>query len=209
MRLSEEEIILTVDQPYPARKIVKHAVEVLKGGGVICYPTDTTYGLGCDIFNKDAIERVYRLKRMTKQKPLSFICADLKDIAKYAQVSNYAYQTMRRLLPGPYTFVLLATKTVPKMMLTRRKTVGIRVPDNDICLQIVTELGHPIISTSAQVEDEEILSNPADIERKFGHGLDLIIDDGPLKSQPSSMVDLTTDAPAILREGSGDVSMFR
>jgi tRNA threonylcarbamoyl adenosine modification protein (Sua5/YciO/YrdC/YwlC family) len=198
-----------VDQPYPARKIVRQAVEILKAGGVISYPTDTTYGLGCDIFNKEAIERVYRLKRMTKHKPLSFICADLKDIAKYAQVSNYAYQVMRKLLPGPYTFVLLATKTVPKMMLTKRKTVGIRVPKNDICLSIVTELGHPIISTSAQVEDEEILSSSSDIERKFGHGLDLIIDDGTLVSQPSTMIELVSDVPVILREGSGDVSMFR
>jgi tRNA threonylcarbamoyl adenosine modification protein (Sua5/YciO/YrdC/YwlC family) len=209
LRLSEEDIILTVDAPYPARKIVRQAVEVLKAGGVIAYPTDTTYGLGCDIFNKEAIERVYRLKKMTKQKPLSFVCSDLKDIARYAQVSNYAYQVMRKLLPGAYTFVLLATKMVPKMMLTKRKTVGIRVPNNDICLSLVAELGHPIISTSAQVEDEEILSNPTDIERKFGHGLDLIIDNGPLVSQPSSMIDLTSDTPVILREGIGDTSMFR
>ncbi|MHB2021451.1 MAG: L-threonylcarbamoyladenylate synthase [Candidatus Xenobia bacterium] len=202
-------MVLTVDAPFPARKIVKRAVDVLKSGGVIVYPTDTTYGMGCDIFNKDAIERIYRLKKMTKHKPLSFICADLKDIAKYAQVSNYAYQVMRKLLPGPYTFVLQATKMVPKMMLTKRKTVGIRVPNNEICLSLAAELGHPIISTSAQVEDEEVLSNPWDIERKFGHGLDMIIDNGALMSQPSSLIDLTEDTPVILREGLGDVSMFR
>lgn len=200
---------ITVGDPYPARKAVNMAVDVLKKGGVIIYPTDTTYGIGCDIFNKEAIERVYRIKKMTKHKPLSFICADLKDISRYCQVTNYAYQVMRRLLPGPYTFILSATKTVPKLMITRRKTVGIRVPDNEICLEIVTALGNPIITTSANVEDEEIISEPDEIEEKFGGDVDLIIDQGPLPSKLSSVVDLIDDNPVVVREGVGDTAIFR
>jgi tRNA threonylcarbamoyl adenosine modification protein (Sua5/YciO/YrdC/YwlC family) len=200
---------ITVGDPYPPRKAVNMAVDVLKKGGVIIYPTDTTYGIGCDIFNKEAIERVYRIKRMTKHKPLSFICADLKDISRYAQVSNYAYQTMRRLLPGPYTFILSATKTVPKLMITKRKTVGIRVPNNEICLDIVSSLGNPIITTSANIEDEEIISEPEEIEEAFGSEVDLIIDQGALPTRLSSIVDLIDDNPVVVREGLGDVSMFR
>ena len=184
------------------------AIDVLKKGGVLIYPTDTTYGIGCDLFNKDAIERVYRIKKMAKQKPLSFICADLKDISRYAQVTNYAYQTMRRLLPGPYTFILNATKTVPKLMITKRKTVGIRVPDNEICLDIVAGLGHPIVTTSANIEDEDIISEPEDIDERFGDDVDLFIDVGPLPVQLSSVIDLIDDSPVVVREGLGDVSMF-
>lgn len=200
---------ITIDDPYPARKAVNMAIDVLKKGGVIIYPTDTTYGIGCDLFNKDAIERVYRIKKMVKQKPLSFICADLKDISRYAQVTNYAYQTMRRLLPGPYTFILNATKMVPKLMITKRKTVGIRVPDNDICLQIVNGLGNPVITTSANVEDEDVISDPEEIEEKFGADVDLIIDIGPLPTKLSSVIDLINDNPVVVREGVGDVEMFR
>lgn len=200
---------ITIDDPYPARKAVSMAIEALKRGGVIIYPTDTTYGIGCDIFNKDAIERVYRIKKMAKQKPLSFICADLRDISRYAQVTNYAYQTMRRLLPGPYTFILNATKTVPKLMITKRKTVGIRMPANDICLAIASGLGNPLITTSANVEDEDVISEPEEIEEEFGDQVDLIIDTGPLPSLLSSVVNLIDDRPVVVREGVGDVEMFR
>jgi len=202
-------VIPVGDEGYPVRKAAERAVRVLRDGGVIVYPTDTTYGIGCDLFNKDAIERVYRIKRMQKQKPLSFICADLKDISKYAMVSNYAYQQMRRLLPGPYTFILPATRIVPRMMISKRKTVGIRVPDNDLCLLIVAGLEHPIITTSASVEEEEAASDPEQIEAKFGADVDLILDAGPLKSQLSSVIDLVEDNPVVVREGAGDVSIFR
>lgn len=199
---------ITVDDPYPVRKAVNMAVDVLKRGGVIIYPTDTTYGIGCDLFNKDAIERVYRIKKMTKHKPLSFICADLKDLSHYAQVTNYAYQTMRRLLPGPYTFILNATKMVPKLMITRRKTVGIRVPNNEICLDIVATLGNPIVTTSVNVQDGEVVSDPEEIEEQFGSDVDLIIDTGALPTHLSSIIDLIDDNPVVVREGVGDTSMF-
>jgi len=180
----------------------------LKAQGVIAYPTDTVYGFGCSLYNKKGIERIYLIKGSEKDRPFSFICADLKDISLYAKVSNYAYKTMRRLLPGPYTFILEGTKLVPKIMLTRRKTAGIRVPYNPICLAIVKELGHPIISTSATLPGGELLYDPAEIDSRLGSTLDLVIDGGILVSEPSSVIDLTDDRPKVLRKGKGDVSFF-
>jgi tRNA threonylcarbamoyl adenosine modification protein (Sua5/YciO/YrdC/YwlC family) len=201
-------MIVEIDAENPQQKTIRRVVEVIKDGGLIAYPTDTIYGIGCDIFNKSSIEKVYQIKKMPRYKPLSFICADLKDISRYAQVSNTAYKVMKRLIPGPYTFILAATRVVPKIMLTRRRTVGIRVPDNRICLSIVEELGNPIISTSASVTEDELMSDPLDIETKFGHSLALVIDGGVLVSEPSSMIDLTETSPRVVREGKGDVSMF-
>jgi tRNA threonylcarbamoyl adenosine modification protein (Sua5/YciO/YrdC/YwlC family) len=201
-------MLLTIDTENPPRKVIRRALDILRQGGVIAYPTDTVYGIGCDIFDKKAIERIYQIKRIHKHKPLSFICSDLKDISQYAQVSNSAYRIMKRLLPGPYTFVLQATRLVPRIMLTNRKTVGIRVPDNEICREMVSQFGHPIISTSASFSDEEVLSDPYEIEKNFGHALDLIIDGGILKSEPSSIVSLIEDPPVVIRAGKGDVSIF-
>ncbi|UCG11400.1 MAG: threonylcarbamoyl-AMP synthase [Deltaproteobacteria bacterium] len=201
-------MILEINSQNPQKRLVRRAVEILLDGGIIAYPTDTYYGIGCDIFNKNAIERVYQLKRRPKQKPFSFICSDLKNISQYAQVTNYAYKTMKRLLPGPYTFILEGSRLVPKIMLTKRKTAGIRVPDHAICLEMVRELGHPIISTSATTPDGVILESLVAIEESLGHALDLIIDGGPIVSKPSSVVSLIDDVPEIIREGQGDVSLF-
>jgi tRNA threonylcarbamoyl adenosine modification protein (Sua5/YciO/YrdC/YwlC family) len=176
---------------------------------VIICPTDTTYGIGCDLFNKKAVERVYRIKEAEPDKPLSFICADLKDLSRYAVgVSNYAYQTMRRLFPGPYTFVLRASKMVPKIMRSRQKTVGIRIPDNKICLSIVRELGHPVVSTSVAPSRDEVLSDPKEIHARFGKLVDLVIDGGVLLSDLSSVVDLSGEVPVVIREGKGNVRFF-
>lgn len=201
-------MLIELDPVNPPSRTIKQIVEILKSGGLIAYPTDTLYGIGCDIFNKSSIEKIYQIKRMPRYKPLSFICADLKDISKYAQVSNSAYKIMKRLIPGPYTFILRATRMVPKIMLTRRRTVGIRVPDNDICLAVVQELGNPIISTSASVSEDEIMSDPIEIDNKFGNSLDMVIDGGVLVSEPSSMIDLTEDIPQIIRKGKGDLSLI-
>ncbi|MFH0803014.1 MAG: L-threonylcarbamoyladenylate synthase [bacterium] len=201
-------MILSVDTHEPELKLVRRAVEILRRGGIIAYPTDTVYGIGCDLFNKKAIERVYQIKRIPKYKQLSFICSDLKEISRYAQVGNFAYRMMKHLLPGPYTFLLAATRIVPKMMLTKRRTVGIRVPNNEIVLSIVRELGNPIISTSASLYKDEILSDPEEIGKNFGPSLDLIIDGGKLVSELSSVVDLSGEPPIIIREGKGDISLF-
>ena len=201
-------MILEINPHNPQKRLIRRAVEILLNGGVIAYPTDTYYGIGCDIFNKNAIARVYQLKRRPKHKPFSFICSDFKNISQYAQVTNYAFKTMKRLLPGPYTFILQGSRLVPKIMLTKRKTAGIRVPDNAICLAMVQELGHPVLSTSATGPDGIILESLIEIEERLGHALDLIIDGGPVPSKPSSVVSLIDDSPEIIREGQGDVSIF-
>jgi len=127
----------------PQERLLFKVTDILKRGGIIAYPTDTYYGIGCDIMNKKAIEKIYQLKQRDKSKPFSFICSDLKNISRYAKVSNYAYKTMKRLLPGPYTFILEGSRLVPKIMLTKRKSTGIRVPKNNICITLVKELGNP------------------------------------------------------------------
>ncbi len=202
-------MIITINPKNPQRRLIRRVVEVLQGGGVIGYPTDTIYGVGCDLFNQEAIRKIHRLKKLEGKKPLSFICSDLKDISRYAYVSNYAYKMMKRLLPGPYTFVLKATKVVPKIAMTRQNTVGIRIPDNKICLALVKELGHPIISTSVYKPDEGLFNEPAEIEERFGKQLDLVIDGGVIVAEHSSIVDLTGDSPKVIREGKGDVSLFQ
>jgi tRNA threonylcarbamoyl adenosine modification protein (Sua5/YciO/YrdC/YwlC family) len=190
----------------PQMRLIKKAVEVLRDGGVIIYPTDTVYGLGCDLFNKRGIEKIYEIKRRNKKQPFSFVCADLKDISRYARVSDYAYKTMKRLLPGPYTFILEASRLVPKIILPKRQTTGIRVPDNRICLALVRELGQPIISTSVKTEDGDILSEPYQIREKFGHCVDLVIDGGILVPEQSSVISLVDDMIEVIRVGKGDVS---
>jgi tRNA threonylcarbamoyl adenosine modification protein (Sua5/YciO/YrdC/YwlC family) len=164
--------------------------------------------VGCDLFNQEAIRKIHRLKKMEGKKPLSFICSDLKDISRYAHVSNYAYKMMKRLLPGPYTFVLTATKLVPKIAMTKQNTVGIRIPDNKICLSLVRELGHPIISTSVYKPDEGLYNDPAEIEERFARQLDLVIDGGVIVAEHSSIIDLTDEFPQVIRKGKGDVSLF-
>jgi len=192
----------------PQERLIKKVVDILKRGGIIAYPTDTFYGIGCDIMNKKSIEKIYQLKQRKKIKPFSFICSGLKHISDYAKVSNYAYKTMKRLLPGPYTFVLEGSKLVPKIMLTNRKTAGIRVPDNQICLALVEALGNPIITTSAALPDGTILYDPSLIHDSFLHTIDVVIDGGAVPGYPSSVISLINDSPEIIRKGLGDVSIF-
>ncbi len=202
-------MVLVINPKNPQPRLIRKVVAVLEGGGVIGYPTDTIYGVGCDLFNPDAIRKIHRLKKLEGKKPLSFICSDLKDISHYAYVSNYAYKMMKRLLPGAYTFVLKATKLVPKIAMTKQNTVGIRIPDNKICLALVKELGHPIISTSVYKPDEGLYNDPTEIEERFGKQLDLVINGGVIVPEHSSIVDLTDDSPKVIRKGKGDVSLFR
>jgi tRNA threonylcarbamoyl adenosine modification protein (Sua5/YciO/YrdC/YwlC family) len=201
-------MIYRINPQNPQKRLIAKAVDILKTGGVIAYPTDTIYGFGCDILNKKAIQRIYQIKKRDLSKPFSFICSDLKNISEYAQVTDYAYKTMKRLLPGPYTFILPGTKLVPKIMLTKRKTVGIRVPNNNICLAIVEALGHPIISTSIGWSGREVLSDPQQIEETFGSQIELTIDGGILPNQPSSIISLLDDLPEVIRAGQGEVGQF-
>jgi tRNA threonylcarbamoyl adenosine modification protein (Sua5/YciO/YrdC/YwlC family) len=198
-------MLLEINPHNPQPRLIAQAVEALNKGGVVAYPTDTTYGIGCSILNKRGIERIYSIKQREKKKPFSFICADLSDIARYAKVSNYAFKIMKRLLPGPYTFVLDATSIVPDLLLTKQKTVGIRIPANRICLAVVKQLGHPIVTTSANLSGEEPIGDPLLVERSLGPLLDLTIDGGILTAEVSSVVSLIGDVPLVLRKGVGDV----
>ncbi len=201
-------MLLKVNPENPQPRMISKVVDILKKGGIIAYPTDTFYGIGCDIMNKKAIERVYQLKNRNKNQPFSFICSDLKHISEYAKVSNVAYRNMKRMLPGPYTLILPGSKMVPKMMLTKRKTAGIRVPDHNIPLTIARALGHPILSTSATDSEGEVFADPSFINDYFDTHLDAVIDGGAVPGIPSSVIDLLDDEPEIIRHGAGDISMF-
>ncbi|MDW7679658.1 MAG: L-threonylcarbamoyladenylate synthase [bacterium] len=203
-------MIYQINPDNPQERLISKVVDELHQGGVIAYPTDTVYGIGCDIFDKKAIDRIRFIKGKAHKSPLSFICPDLKDISKYAMVSNRAYKVMRHLLPGPYTFILKATRLVPKLMVSKRKSVGIRVPNNNICLALLQELGHPIVSTSASFGEYDIFTDPQEIDIRLGHQLNVIIDGGELGHSASSVIDLTDDDNfQILRVGKGDVTMFQ
>jgi len=201
-------MILKINPVNPQPRLIRKVVVVLQRGGCIAYPTDTIYGLGCDLYQKEALQRIRNLKKHHKNKRLSIICADLKDISKYAHVPNYAFRIMRQRIPGAYTFILEATKLVPKTMLTNQKTVGIRVPDNKISLAIVQELGHPIITTSVRKPDERLYNDPEEIDKMFGKSLGLVIDGERIVADHSSIIDLTGDQPSVLRKGKGDVSFI-
>ena len=201
--------LLEINPYNPQPRLIGQVVEVLRRGGVICYPTDTMYGVGCDIFNQKAVKRVFQLKKRPKHKPFSFMCSSLKNISEYAHVGNTAYRLMRKNLPGPYTLVLPGSKMVPKIMLTKQKTVGIRVPDHPICLAIIEELGNPILNTSAVMDEHaEPVIDGLDVDAVFGKQVDLIIDGGEVYPNPSTVVSLISDQPELLRKGKGDLSPF-
>ena len=192
----------------PQMRYINKAIDVLKDGGVIIYPTDTVYGFGCDIFNRDALERVFAIKQDSGTKLFSFVIPNLKDISKYAKVSDYAYKSMKHLLPGPYTFILPAAREVPKKLWSKRETVGIRIPKHNVALTLTKELGNPIISTSVTNRKGEILYDPLEIKMVFNSQVDLMLASGNLQGEPSSIIDLSTDSPEIIRQGAGDVSYF-
>jgi tRNA threonylcarbamoyl adenosine modification protein (Sua5/YciO/YrdC/YwlC family) len=199
-------VILTINPDNPQERLIRQVCDSLGRGGVIGYPTDTTYGLGCDIFSRQAIRTIYQIKHRDARKPFSFICADLSDAARYAHVSNFAYRIMKRHLPGPYTFVLEATRVVPDILVTRQKTVGIRIPADPIALAIVRLLGHPLVTTSANLSGEKPLHDPLEIAEQLGRQLDLVIDGGIRLGNPSTVISLLGDSVEVLREGAGDTS---
>ena len=201
-------ILLAMNTQNPPTRNVKRAVEELKSGGIIVYPTDTTYAFGCDLFDKHAVEKILSIKRMPKDKLLSLICPDLKTVSQYGYVSNQSYKLMKRCLPGPYTFVLKATQLVPRIMMTRQKTIGVRMPQDNIALAIVAELGHPMITASVALPGEEAMSEPYEINARLGHVVEVVIDAGIILPNPSSIVDLSVEPPVIIREGKGDIAFI-
>jgi tRNA threonylcarbamoyl adenosine modification protein (Sua5/YciO/YrdC/YwlC family) len=190
----------------PQERIIRQVVNVLKQGGIIIYPTDTIYGLGCDIYQHKAVERICRIKNVQPEKAnLSFICYDLSDLSQYArQLDTPVYRTLKQHLPGPYTFILQASKEVPKILKTKKDTVGIRVPDNRVARCIVKELNNPILSASLPGDFVEDYTDPEIINEKFGKQVDLVIDTGIGGMIPSTIVDFTKPEPEVLRLGAGE-----
>src|SRR5580700_9161124 len=201
-------MLLSINPDHPEPRKIRRAVDALEEGGVIAYPTDTVYGLGCDLTSKHAIERLYAIKGMERSHPLAFVCPDLSDIAKYALVDNQVYRLLRRFLPGPYTFILPATLEVPKLVQTSRKNVGIRVPACEATRTLARELGRPIISTTAARPGEEPLVDPHEIASQFRE-LAMVLDAGAGGLLPTTVIDLTTSPPEVVREGAGAVDEFR
>ena len=194
----------------PQRRSIEQITSALQGGAVMLYPTDTVYAIGCDLSNKSAIQKVRRIKQLSNDKPLTFLCSSLSNIAQYAQVSDRAYRIMKHLIPGPYTFLLPATKLVPKLVMSpKRKTTGIRVPDRLICQELLQALGNPIVSSSAHLADEEgdfptIGVEKARLFDDLDNLVDIIIDDS---TEPgfdvSTIIDFTTEEPQVVRQGKG------
>lgn len=189
----------------PQLRNINTVTETLSKGGVIIYPTDTIYGLGCDIYDHNAVERICRIKNINPAKAqFSFICHDLSDMSQFTKsISTPLYRMLKSYLPGPYTFILPASKQVPKILKTRKNTVGLRIPDNLIARTIVKTLGHPILSTSLPGEMVEEYTDPETIEHKFGKLVDIVVDGGPGNMVPSTVIDCTGESPVLVRAGAG------
>lgn len=199
-------MIFVINEDNPQPRLIKKTVEVLQEGGVIVFPTDTVYAYGCDVKDKRAIERIYWLKKMDRHKPLSFIFTEISQVNNYARnISDDAYKIMKKALPGPYTFIFRASKLVPKIVVTNQKTVGVRIPDNNIALDIVRALGRPLIATSVNNLSGDYIVEPRDLEKVYKNEVDLVIDSGPRISSPSTVVDMTGDVINVIREGKGEI----
>ncbi len=194
-----------IDLVHPHKRLLLHAVNVIRNGGLIVYPTDTIYGLGVDLFNKEAMARIFKIKKTSRSKLLSFICPDLAAVAEWAFVPTSVYRVMRRVTPGPYTFILRASKDVPKILLQKRPTVGVRIPDSAVAIGLVRELGRPLLSTSVPQGEDDFSTDPDEIAETFKHDIDLILDAGVLTNLPSTIVDFSGPHPAIIRQGAGAV----
>ena len=200
-------MIIHVYENNPQLRAINKAVEILQSGGLVVYPTDTIYGLGCDLHNKKALEKIFRIKEMDEKSPLSLISPDLSEVSRYAKVSNQAYRVMNKCLPGPFTFLLPAMKEVNRYMLYKRKQIGIRVPGSNVCQMLAQELGNPLISTSVPLWREKVLNSGEIIHDYFGKEIDLVLDIGTMISEPSTIVDLTKDEFEITRQGKGEIQL--
>ncbi|MCX8022514.1 MAG: L-threonylcarbamoyladenylate synthase [Syntrophorhabdaceae bacterium] len=189
----------------PKKKLTELLKETLLQGGIVVYPTDTLYGMGCDLFNIKAIRKLYQIKRLPEKRALSIICRDFKDISNYAHMSDFAFSIMRRHIPGPYTFVLKAKKIIPKLLMTEKKEVGIRIPDHPVPLGIANLIDKPLINTSVKLPGEkDVLYDPKEIEKRLKGAVDIVIDGGLLIGEPSTVISLVEDRVELLRRGKGE-----
>jgi len=198
--------ILEIHELNPQKRLIEKACEVLQNGGIILYPTDTVYALGCDIRKKNAIEKIYRIKKIDKKKPLSIILSDISTISKYTKfVSNDAFKIMKKALPGPYTFIFKASKLVPELLITNQKTIGVRIPDNKIASELVKTLDSPILSTSVNTPEGDYVIDPDNLNKELENQIDLIINVGIKISNPSTVIDFSADNIDVIRKGKGDL----
>lgn len=200
-------MILEIDPVEPESWLLARAAQSLRGGGIVVVPTDTVYGITCGINHHEAIRRVYALKNMDPKKPLSILVNDMAMIGRYARgVSTPIFRMMKRVLPGAYTFIFEATQEVPKLMLRKRRTIGIRMPANPIALALLDELDEPLLNTSIRNPDDDFVNDPEEIERTLGNDVDMVIDGGVLLPVPSTVIDFSGGEPVLIREGKGDVA---
>jgi len=195
----------------PQERFIRVAVDALQGHGVVVYPTDSCYALGCLMGAKDAMERIQRIRQTDKHHFFTLVCRDLSDISRFARVDNWQYRTLKAFTPGPYTFVLQATREVPRRLMNeRRRTVGIRVPDHPVVRMLLAELGSPLMSTTLLLPGDDLpLTDADEIFQRIGHAVDVVLDGGNCGLEPTTVVDLTGDAPAVLRAGKGDAAPFK
>ena len=200
-------MLLSINPKNPQPRLVQQVVELLENDGVIIYPTDTVYGLGCSIYSKKAMKRLHLIKKMDPKKPLTLICSNQTQIQEYTQgIETPIFKLLRKHLPGPYTFVFRASKIVPKMMLTPRSTVGFRWPDHPITLAIVEMLGHPILSSSLRISEDQLYDDPHEIHDHFKKKVDAVVDGGSIFAEHSTIIDFSQGDPILLRQGKGNSS---
>jgi len=194
----------------PQARLIRNAADIVRGGGVVVYPTDSAYALGCQIGDKNALDRIRRIRKLDDRHNFTLVCSDLSEIATYAKVDNAAYRLLRHCTPGPYTFILKATSEVPRrLMHPKRKTVGLRVPDNRIAAALLADLGEPLMSVTLIMPGEEYpMIDPYDIRDTLQHEVDLVIDGGYCGMEPTTVVDLADEVPMVLRVGKGDIAPF-
>jgi len=202
---------LRINSMHPQERHIGRSTSILRAGGLAVFPTDTAYGLGCDVYMKRSVDRIFFLKGLDENHHLSFLCSDLSQVAQYAMLENRDFRILRQHLPGPYTFILRSSRLVPKILQTPRRTVGIRIPENPVCMAMIRDLGHPLVTTSVSRKNQEDLQeslDPESIVAWLGRSIDLFLDAGPLHNDPSTIVDLTGEMPEIIRRGSGTVEHF-